>query len=79
MEFMDILKLARNGLQNNEEYISFCEENGYMTNHKIPKPRLKVYKFLFDEEFEESHTGLEVIEVGIFLKTEPKCRVETMG
>lgn len=79
MEFMDILKLARNELQNNEEYIRFCEENGYMTNHKIPKPRLTaeiVYRFLFDAEFEESHTGLEdaLIEAKImayFLKQNP--------
>ena len=62
VEFMDILKLARNGLRNNEEYTSFCEENDYMTNHKTPRPRFTaeiVYKFLFNAEFEESHTGLE--------------------
>lgn len=70
VEFMDILKLARNELRNNEEYASFCKKNGYMTNHKTPKPRLTaeiVYKFLFDTDFEESHTGMEdaIIETQI--------------
>ena len=81
VEFMDILKLARNGLQNNAEYASFCKDNGYMTSHKTPRPRLTaevVYKFLFDVEFEESHTGLEdaMIETQImayFLKQNPNA------
>ena len=74
VEVIDTLKLARNTFATNPEYVAWCVENGYMTNHKVPRPRLTaeiLYRFITkDYEFEESHTGLEdvKIEKEIFLK-----------
>ena len=48
-------------------FIKFCKENGYMTNHAIPRPQLKaevLYRYISgDNEFIESHTGLEDVEI----------------
>ena len=55
-------------------YIQFCQENGYMTKHKRPRPQMKaevIYKYItHNTDFEESHTGLEdvLIEKEIFAK-----------
>ena len=79
-EIIDTLKLARNTFGKDPQYIAWCKENGYMTNHETPRPRLTaeiLYRYITgDNEFEESHTGLEdvEIEIEIFLK----CR-EEMG
>lgn len=74
IEIIDTMKLARNTFGKDPKYIGWCKENGYMTNHKTPRPRLTaevLYKYIAgDNEFEESHTGLEDvrIEKDIFLK-----------
>lgn len=74
MEIIDTMKLARNTFATDPDYVTWCEENGYMTNHSIPRPRLTaeiLYKYITgDLQFEESHTGLEdaEIEAIIFLK-----------
>lgn len=79
-EIIDTLKLARNTFGKDPQYVAWCKENGYMTNHETPRPRLTaeiLYRYITgDNEFEESHTGLEdvEIEIEIFLK----CR-EEMG
>lgn len=74
MEIIDTLKLARNTFGTNPKYVEWCKENGYMTNHATPRPRLTaeiLYRYITgDNEFVESHTGLEdvQIEADIFLK-----------
>lgn len=59
----DTLKLARQLIATMPTYQRFCEENGYMTKHKTPQPRLTaeiIYRFISgNEDFEEEHKGLE--------------------
>ena len=74
VEVIDTLKLARNTFATDPKYVEWCKENGYMTNHKTPRPRLTaeiLYRYITgNDEFIESHTGLEdvKIEAEIFLK-----------
>ena len=71
-EVWDTLKMATDVIAPMPTYKRFCEENGFMTKHKKPRPQLKaevIYKFITDNlDFEESHTGLEdvMIEKEIF-------------
>lgn len=59
MEFMDILKLARGVLKNNDEYGEFCYDNDFLTKRGQRRYTAEiVYKFLFNGKFEEEHTGL---------------------
>ena len=62
-EVIDTLKLARNTFATDPKYVEWCKENGYMTNHATPRPRLTaeiLYRYITgDITFEESHTGLE--------------------
>jgi len=64
---MDTMKMARTVIGNTKEYIDFCVTNNYMTNHAIPRPRLTaeiLWRFLTgDNNFQESHTGLEDVEI----------------
>lgn len=71
-EIWDTLKMATDTICQQKTYIRWCEENGYMTKHKIPRPRATaeiLYRYISgDEDFIESHTGLEdvMIEKEIF-------------
>lgn len=71
---IDSLKVARKVYGKNEDYINFCQNNNYMTNNKVPRPRLTaevLWKYIStDNEFIESHTGFEdaEIESKIFVK-----------
>ena len=72
-EIWDIMKMISSCIAKRKSYKSFCERNGYMTNHKTPRPQIKaetVYKYITpnSENFSESHTGLEdaIIETKIF-------------
>lgn len=64
MEIHDILKLARHSLKNDSDYRSFCLDNGYVDsrNHNRHTAEI-VTRFLFNENFIESHTGLEDSEI----------------
>ena len=74
IEIIDTMKLARNTFAKDPKYVSWCVENGFMTNHKVPRPRLTaeiLYRYITNDlQFEEKHTGLEdvQIETEIFLK-----------
>ncbi len=63
----DSLKMVRDVVAKTPTYISFCRENGYMTNHKTPQPQVKaetVYRYITqDTSFMESHTGLEDVKI----------------
>ena len=71
-EIWDTLKMATDTICQQKTYIRWCEENGYMTKHKTPRPRATaeiLYRYISgDDDFIESHTGLEdvMIEKEIF-------------
>lgn len=70
-QFHDILKLSRSVLKNCEEYHKFCKINEFVTQYGKDRHTAEiVYKFFFDENFEEKHCGIEdaEIEYKIFLK-----------
>ena len=68
----DTMAMANDTICKQSNYQRFCMEHGYMTNHKTPQVRKTaeiLWRFLTnDNEFEESHTGLEdvAIEAQIF-------------
>lgn len=59
----DTMKMALDVIAKTPTYKAFCEENGYMTKHKTPRPQVKaevIYRYITgDNDFIESHTGLE--------------------
>lgn len=63
VEIWDTLKMARDVLAENDDYINFCVDNGYMTKHKTPRPQLTaevIYRYITNDlDFIEEHTGLE--------------------
>ena len=67
IEVWDTLKMARQVLGKMPTYRKFCEDNNYMTNHVIPRPRYTaeiIYKFITkDLSFQEAHTGLKDVEI----------------
>lgn len=67
IEIWDSLKMAQSIFSNRKTYISFCQENGYMTTHKTPRPRFTaeiLYRFISkNNNFIENHTGLEDVEI----------------
>ncbi len=70
---IDSMKLALATIAQTAEYKAFCESNGYMTKHAVPRPRVTaevLWRYLNKTpDFIESHTGLEdaTIEAAIFL------------
>lgn len=69
IEICDTLKMARDVIAKMPTYKRFCEENGYMTkNGQVRLTAEILHRFITkDNEFIESHTGLEdvLVEVGI--------------
>lgn len=67
VEVWDTLKMAQQILKDMPTYRKFCEDNGFMTNHAIPRPRYTaevIYRFITkNTEFEEAHTGLRDVEI----------------
>ena len=57
------MKMAVEVVATMPTYKRFCEENGYMTKHKTPRPQVKaeiIFRYITGNyDFEESHTGLE--------------------
>ena len=74
VEWWDTLQMAASTICKQKSYIRFCEENGYMTRNKVPRPQMKaevIYRYITgNNTFIESHTGLEdcMIEKEIFAK-----------
>ena len=72
IELWDTMKMAHDTICKQKRYIKWCNENGFMTKHKTPRPQEKaeiIYRYLIkDNTFKESHTGLEdvMIEKEIF-------------
>lgn len=66
----DTMKMAQDVIATKKSYQKFCQENGYMTKCNRPQVTAEVlYRFISgDNDFVESHTGLEdvMIEKEIF-------------
>ena len=64
-QFLDTLKMARGVFSKDKNYITFCEKNNYLTLYKKPRYTAEIlYRFLTNNiDFEESHTGLEDVEI----------------
>lgn len=66
-EWYDTLKMAKDIYGNQPSYRRYCERHGYMTRHRVPRPRMTaeiLYRYLTgNEDFEESHTGLEDVKI----------------
>ena len=62
IEIWDSMKMARDIFLPRPSYRKFCEENGYMTKHATPRPRVNaetLYRFISNNlDFEEEHTAL---------------------
>lgn len=67
IKICDTLKMANDVIGKMPTYRRFCENNGFMTNHKTPRPQMKaetLYRFITkDIDFVESHTGLEDVMI----------------
>lgn len=72
LEIWDTQKMAHDTICKQKTYIKFCEDNGYMTKHKTPRPRETaevLYRYITNnKEFNEVHKGYEdiMIEKEIF-------------
>jgi len=72
LEVWDTMKMAQDVIATKRKYLRFCLENGYMTKHKTPRPRVTaevLYRFISgDNTFVEKHTGFDdiMIEKEIF-------------
>lgn len=66
-EIWDTMKMAQDVFTVRPTYKRFCEQHGYMTKHKTPRPQVTaevVYRYLTNNpDFVEAHTGLEDVEI----------------
>ena len=66
-EIWDTMKMAQDVFTVRPTYQRFCEQHGYMTKHKTPRPQVTaevVYRYLTNNpDFVEAHTGLEDVEI----------------
>ena len=65
-EIWDSMKMAKT-FTDRPAYRKFCEENGFMTKHTTPRPRMTaeiIYRFITGNlDFIESHTAFEDTEI----------------
>lgn len=63
VEVWDTQKMAHDTICQQKRYKKFCEDNGYMTAHKNPRPRETaevLYRYIMkDNDFVEEHKALE--------------------
>jgi len=73
IEIWDSMKMANCIFSKRPTYRKYCTENGFMTKHATPRPRLTaeiLYRFITNDiDFEEEHTALAdvLIETEIIL------------
>ena len=69
IEVWDTLKMANQVFLRMPTYCTYCKDNGYMTKHIKPRPRLTaeiIYKYItLNPSFEEAHTGLNDAKIEI--------------
>lgn len=67
VEIWDSLKMAHDTICKQKNFIRFCQDNGFMTKHKTPRPRETaevIYRYITNNpEFIEQHTGLEDVYI----------------
>ena len=75
IRILDSVKIAKMVYGKDEKYIQWCKDNGYMTNHVKPQPRMTaevLWRYISgNNDFQESHTGLEDVEIESVIFT--KC------
>ena len=63
-QFHDILALSREVLKKVDNYRTFCKENNFLTSRNANRYTAEiVYKYMFDNDFVEEHTGCEDAEI----------------
>lgn len=64
-EWWDTLRMCREVFKDDENYRPWCEERGYITANNQPRMTAEVvYRYITgDEDFTESHTGLEDVKI----------------
>ena len=64
-EIWDTMKMARDVMHKMPTYRKFCEENNLLTkNGRLSTTAENLYRFIIkDADFEESHTGLEDVQI----------------
>ena len=64
-EIWDTMKMARDVMHNMPTYRKFCETHGFLTsNGRLSTTAENLYRFIIkDPTFEESHTGLEDVQI----------------
>ena len=73
VEIWDSLKMANSIFGKRPTYRKYCVDNGFMTKHATPRPRMTaeiLYRFIMNDiSFEEEHTALAdvTIEIEIIL------------
>lgn len=67
VEIWDTMKMANDVICKMPTYRRFCEENGYLTkNNQVRKTAEILYRFISkNNQFVESHTGLEDVEIEV--------------
>lgn len=65
IEWYDTVRMARSTIAKQKTYKRFCQENGYLTKTNQPQCTAEVlYKYISNNnDFCESHTGLEDVEI----------------
>lgn len=67
LEIWDTLLMSKDVLSNDENYIEFCFNNGFVTNHSTPRPQFSaevIYKYITNDiNFVEEHKGIEDVEI----------------
>lgn len=67
IEWWDTMKMAQDVICSKKSYIKFCEDNGFMTKHKTPRPRKTaevLYRYITqDPTFTEKHRGYDDIQI----------------
>lgn len=67
IELWDTMKMARDVIVHTPSYVKFCQDNGFMTKHKTPRPQATaeiLYRYITKNiAFVESHTGLEDVDI----------------
>ena len=88
MTAWDTMKMAQDVIATKASYRKFCEDNGFMTKHKTPRPQVKaetIFRYITnDPEFIEEHKAYEDIDIErqIFaycVKQHKKMRRELWG
>lgn len=69
VEWWDSMKMVNDTIAKQKKYKKFCQDNGYMTAHKKPRPQVKaevVYKYMTNNhDFVEKHTALEDVQIEV--------------